>query len=1113
MKKFNVEHNFVTKTSHLFKIISLLCSILMLSVAPAKAQMISIQNNFSLPENAGSATFTINLSVASANTITVNYATANSSASSPSDYQTTSGTLTFLPGQVSKTVNVTLVNDYIFEGNEQFTLNLSLPIGATLSTATCICTIINDDPQIVISNAISVNENAGTQVFNVTLSAPQTYPVSVHYNTVNGSATAGSDFDAVSGNLLFAAGETSKSIVVQIANDYLYESNETYSMTLSNPLQADLLLPMSLSVSIASATILNEDPLISITLPNTITEGNSPQTFTINLSNAVSYNVGVHYTTTNGVALAGTDYVAVSGDLIFLPGETSKTISVTILNDYLFELGEFYYMTLSNPRNLDLNVPMTLNTTNVSASIQDEDPLVIMSTPAAVSESAGTQTIQIQLSAVQTYSVSVQYATSNNSAQSGTDYIATSGTLVFAPGETSKFVTITLLNDFLYESNETYIFTLSNAQNVNALAPMSINTSLITPAINNDDPYLTINTTNVVESAGVQFFNIVLSTAVSYNVSVHYATQNAGGLAGVDYVATSGNVTFAPGETIKTVSVNIINDYLYEGTVTYNMLISNAQNTDLTLPMIVLSPFVTANILNDDPYISVAPTAAVSEHAGVQNFTVSLSSAQSYSVSVHYYTINGSANAGTDYMALNGTLIFLPGETAKIIPVSILNDYLYESDEIYYFNLNNAQNIDATAPMSVPLYNVSAGTILNDDPIINILQPATVSEINGTQQFTVTLTPPQAYSVAVNYYTSDNTASDGIDYIPSACTLTFLPGETSKSVSINIIDDGLIETNEFYTLNLSNPEIVGMGIPVLMQTTYAHGNIVDNDTVNCTANILSMPVISGNTNYCTNETLQLSINTVPNAIGYSWKGPNGFTALGTSISLNNVSANMAGMYTVKAYKAGGTICDSSAAAAVLVTVSSCANTLNLKLYLQGYYNGNGLMTTNFKNHGLGSNSSMTDSVLVELRDITNTDSVVMSNKAQLNINGTTIASFPGITGSYYVVVKHYNTVSTWSAVPVVLGSAMSQYDFTTSSSKAFGANQIEVESGIWAMYSGDLNQDENVDLLDANELESRINNFDSCYLPSDLNGDGNTDLLDTPILEYNIEHFIYSVHP
>ena len=87
------------------------------------------------------------------------------------------------------------------------------------------------------------------------------------------------------------------------------------------------------------------------------------------------------------------------------------------------------------------------------------------------------------------------------------------------------------------------------------------------------------------------------------------------------------------------------------------------------------------------------------------------------------------------------------------------------------------------------------------------------------------------------------------------------------------------------------------------------------------------------------------------------------------------------------------------------------------------------------------------------------------------------------------------------------------YSFSTSSAKAYGNNLKQVEPGVFALYSGDLNQDENIDLLDAAEIESRINNFDSCYLPSDLNGDGNTDLLDFPILESNIESFVFSLHP
>ena len=88
-----------------------------------------------------------------------------------------------------------------------------------------------------------------------------------------------------------------------------------------------------------------------------------------------------------------------------------------------------------------------------------------------------------------------------------------------------------------------------------------------------------------------------------------------------------------------------------------------------------------------------------------------------------------------------------------------------------------------------------------------------------------------------------------------------------------------------------------------------------------------------------------------------------------------------------------------------------------------------------------------------------------------------------------------------------------KYDFSNASNKAFGSNMKEVSTGVWASFSGDINQDENVDLLDLGLLENSINNFEFGYFATDLNGDGNVDLLDNPIIEENINQFIFSVHP
>jgi hypothetical protein len=116
-------------------------------------------------------------------------------------------------------------------------------------------------------------------------------------------------------------------------------------------------------------------------------------------------------------------------------------------------------------------------------------------------------------------------------------------------------------------------------------------------------------------------------------------------------------------------------------------------------------------------------------------------------------------------------------------------------------------------------------------------------------------------------------------------------------------------------------------------------------------------------------------------------------------------------------------------------------------------------------------------------------------------------------GSYYIVIKHRNTLETWSAMPVVFGSQPVMYDFSVAGNQAYGNNQVMVENGVWAMYTGDLNGDSNIDIIDLAGYENDVINASYGYFASDANGDGNVDLLDAPILETNANNFIFSMHP
>ncbi|MBD2518026.1 M10 family metallopeptidase C-terminal domain-containing protein [Nostoc sp. FACHB-973] len=203
-------------------------------------------NDISVTEgNTGTtnATFTVTLSAASTSAVTVNYATANGTATSGSDYTASTGTLTFNPGNISKTLTVAVAGDTIFEPNETFFLNLSNATNATIADNQALGTIVNDDanlPNLSINDITVVEGQTPQAVLTVSLSSASSQPVTVNYTTTPGTATANTDYTSRNGTLTFAANTTTATITVPILNDNLSEANETFSVNLSSPSNATL---------------------------------------------------------------------------------------------------------------------------------------------------------------------------------------------------------------------------------------------------------------------------------------------------------------------------------------------------------------------------------------------------------------------------------------------------------------------------------------------------------------------------------------------------------------------------------------------------------------------------------------------------------------------------------------------------------------------------------------------------------------------------------------------------------------------------------------------------------------------------------------------------------
>jgi hypothetical protein len=303
------------------------------------------------------ARFTVSLSAPSAGTVTVDYATGDGTATSASDYEAASGTLTFTPGETNKIIDVNVIGDLVSEPDESFQVNLSNAVGASLTDASGLGTIIDDEaaPAVSVDDATVQEGDGGTAnlVFTVAMSHPGSSVATVGYETADATATAASDYSATSGTLTFNPGETSKTVTVSVTGDSVDEADETLNLMLLSPSNAALADVQGLG------TIVDDDATPSVSIADlTVTEGNSgvtPAPLVVSLSNPSSQSVDVGFETDDATAKAPGDYVVKTGTVSIEAGQLQATIVVDIVGDTVNELDENYSVFLTSTTNATLS--------------------------------------------------------------------------------------------------------------------------------------------------------------------------------------------------------------------------------------------------------------------------------------------------------------------------------------------------------------------------------------------------------------------------------------------------------------------------------------------------------------------------------------------------------------------------------------------------------------------------------------------------------------------------------------------------------------------------------------------------------------------------------------
>ncbi|MBH9552003.1 hypothetical protein I7X43_03980 [Inhella sp. 4Y17] len=822
----------------------------------------TISGGLSAAESIGSLTFTV---TREGNTnVATSVAWALSGAVDGADFggSLPSGSVSFAAGETSKTVTLSPFDDSVIEANEAFTVTLGAvtgngaQLGATTSTS---FTLIDDDtpPVLALQAAATVTEgNLGSTdlVFTVTRTGLLS-KVSTATWAFDAGTTAANDFlggALPSGGLLtFTAGQTTAEIRISVAGDLTPELTETFTLTLTPGTFASIAGGSAQAVG----TLANDDISNTISVAAnaaTLPEGHSgtaqTATFTITRTGDVAQAASVDWTLGGTIDVLDVAFgPAWTGTTSFAAGEASKTISVPVQGDLRYEADELISLTLSNVQGFTAALGAT---TVATTTIQNDDSkgvvTIMVASAAQVNEGAAGTSLTHRFTLSRTGDLTDpatlpwQVQGTVNPADFGTGgFLTPNGSVTFAAGSATATLEIQSTGDNTAESNETLIVLLDEGDRVTPHPTQGTAQVLLL----NDD----ISNWFTVQAAAAQVaegsdgapstlqFTISRTGDASLAATVDWAV--AGSVNAADFqdgVAIAGTLSFAAGQTSKTVSLALNPDARYEADETATLTLSNPQGGNAGLSGTVNA---TMTVSNDDAkgLVSVAlqtPEAVAEGAAGstvTHRFVLTRGGDLSDSATMTW-SIQGTVDAA-DFAGgtlPSGTVTFEAGAATATVEVQSAGDAAIEPNESLSLVLAEG---DRVGPH--PSLGTATVTLLSDDTSNTLSIQANellVSEGDAfserTIQFTVTRTGELTESAAADWALSGTVdASDLAAGTPMSGTVNFTVGQASQVISLVVRGDTRIEANESATITLSNPQ----GLTVALGAATAATTVITND--------------------------------------------------------------------------------------------------------------------------------------------------------------------------------------------------------------------------------------------------------------------------------------------
>lgn len=549
----------------------------------------------------------------------------------------------------------------------------------------------------------TVSENAGTADLTVVRTGGSDGTVSVTYTSADGTATAGSDYSAVSGSLSWLDGDVSdRHILVPILQDTAAENTEAFGVGIGSAVCAVL----SPGYEGAGVMIADDEPRLSFSTASiSAAEGASNRTLKVNRVGGNSANaVSVDLLVTGGTASAA-DYQLSSSQLNWASGDTAaKTVTLNLARDNLDENNETLVLGLANPVAAGLGA-----SSSASYLIGDVDPLPLASFQSAsssVSEAAGSASIGVTLSPASGRDVLLKYSLSG-SASLGSDYGQPAYEIAIPAGTTTANISVPIRQDSLNEGDETLSLSLSY---YGGAAAGSITSHTL--SIQDDDTSCVPGTlafssaSRIVEEGNSIPLTITRSGGSDCaSVSVTLATTGGSATAGSDYTALNQTLTWLNGDSApKTVNLVSLHDTTDEP---HETILTTLSNPTAGASLGTASHTTTVN--DNDPYPTASfqlASSSIGEAGGTANLVVNLSQASGQNV-VLKYSLGGSATRGSDYATPAYQLSIPAGATSANVSIPILNDSLVEADETVIVTLSYYAYASAGAITSHTLSIVS----------------------------------------------------------------------------------------------------------------------------------------------------------------------------------------------------------------------------------------------------------------------------------------------------------------------------------------------------------------------------------------------------------------------